>query len=202
MNTSLVITWQSFTATYVFRSSSASSCVLLLYTSLSPPFPTFSVATCSIAESENSVFKDSISAFLYFCRSLHVIPPLIANSRVIGASGNTSMDCRAFSLRTDVTRLLGDTKFIFDSASDYIASPADRYFEREQRAENLRGGNPEDGRLGMAEGNGLELLEGGEFDGEQGNDHVVKVEDRGGEIHARVEWLASDDPEDQIETVF
>ena len=177
MNTSLVITWQSFTATYVFRSSSASSCVLLLYTSLSPPFPTFSVATCSIAESENSVFKDSISAFLYFCRSLHVIPPLIANSRVIGASGNTSMDCRAFSLRTDVTRLLGDTKFIFDSASDYIASPAD-------------------------EGNGLELLEGGEFDGEQGYDHVVKVEDRGGEIHARVEWLASDDPEDQIETVF
>lgn len=196
MNTSLVITWQSFTATYVFRSSSASSCVLLLYTSLSSPFPTFSVAICSIAESENNVFTDSISAFLYLCRSLHVISPLIANSRVIGASGNTSMDCRAFSLRTDVRRLLGDTKFIFDSASDYIASPADRYFEREKRSENLRGGHPEDGRRGMAEGNGLELLEGGEFDGEKGNDHVVKVEDRGGEIHARVEWLVSDDSED------
>lgn len=54
----------------------------------------------------------------------------------------------------------------------------------------------------MAEGNGLELLEGGEFDGEKGNDHVVKVEDRGGEIYARVEWLVSDDSEDQSETVF
>ena len=54
----------------------------------------------------------------------------------------------------------------------------------------------------MAEGNGLELLEGGEFDGEKGNDHVVKVEDRGGERYARVEWLVSDDSEDQSETVF
>ena len=72
MNTSLVIIWQSFTATYVFRSSSASSCVLLLYPSLLPPFLTFSVAICSIAESEKSVFTDSITAFLYLFRSLHV----------------------------------------------------------------------------------------------------------------------------------
>lgn len=54
----------------------------------------------------------------------------------------------------------------------------------------------------MAEGNGLELLESDEFDGEQGNDHVVKVEDGGRKMHVRVERLVFDDPKDQIETVF
>ena len=121
---------------------------------------------------------------------------------MIGVSGNTSIDWRAFSLRTDVKRLLGDTKFIFDSASDYIASQAHCYFEGKKGAEDLRGDGPEDGRRLLAEGNGLELLEGGEFDGEKGNDHIVKVEDRGGEIHIRAEWLVFHDTENQIEAVF